>query len=53
MKVLIDIPDNALMLTYQYVFDPKLDGAFSIVQGVLDSNALNDFRKEVHSDENV
>lgn len=45
MKVTIEIPDNTLVLTYQYVFESDKLGALSIQQKVLDSKALDDIRK--------
>lgn len=45
MKVTIDIPDTAIVLTYQYVFENDKQGHLSILQNVLDSKALDEIRE--------
>ena len=52
MKVTIDIPDNVLAMTYQYVHESETYGSLIIQQKVLDSNTLNEFRRE-NEDENA
>lgn len=52
MKVTIDIPDNALVMTYQYVHESEIHGSLIIQQKTLDSNALYEFRR-VKEDENA
>lgn len=44
MKVTLDIPDSAIVLTYQYVFETDQAGHLSILQDVLDSRALTRMR---------
>lgn len=45
MKITIEIPDNTLVLTYQYVLDHDERGVMSISQRILDSKALNENRE--------
>lgn len=45
MKVTIEIPDTAVVLTYQYVFENDEHGHLSIMQCVLDSKKLDEIRE--------
>ena len=46
MKVTIEIPDNTLVITYQYVLDNDERGVMSINQKILDSHTLAKIREE-------
>lgn len=50
MKVTIEIPDNTLVMTYQYVLDHDERGVMSINQKILDSKALAEM-KEANCDD--
>jgi hypothetical protein len=49
MKVTLEIPDNTLVMTYQYVFDDEKSMNLQIQQKVLDSKAL-EAMKEANRD---
>ena len=40
MKITLEIPDRALVLTYQYVFDSPDVGSLAIEQRTLDTKAI-------------
>lgn len=46
MKVTLEIPDNTLVMTYQYVFDDEKSLHLQIQQKVLDSKALAEMKEE-------
>lgn len=45
MKVTIEIPDNTLAFTYQYVYDDEESLNLRIRQNVLDSKALREMKE--------
>lgn len=49
MKVTVELPDNTLVMTYQYVFDDDKSLNLAIKQHVLDSKTLKE--KQEVSDE--
>ena len=52
MKVTVEIPDNTLVMTYQYVFDDDKSLFLKIQQHVLDSEKLKEMQ-EVSDGENA
>lgn len=52
MKVTVEIPDNTLVMTYQYVYDDDKSLFLKIKQHVLDSEKLKEMR-EVSDGENA
>ena len=46
MKVLLEIPDSALVLTYQVVYDDP-EAGMVITQKTCDTNKLQSMREEV------
>lgn len=53
MKITVEIPDTAVVLTYQYVFETDKDGRLSILQDVIDSRALDKIREEQRDESNT
>lgn len=51
MKVTVELPDNTLVMTYQYVFDDGESLHLAIKQHVLDSKTLKEMQEV--SDENA
>lgn len=51
MKVTIEIPDNTLVFTYQYVYDDAESLNLQIRQNVLDSKALREMKEAAKSEE--
>lgn len=45
MKVTVEIPDNTLVMTYQYVFDDDKSLFLKIQQHVLDSEKLKEMQE--------
>ena len=50
MKVTIEIPDNTLVMTYQYVFDDEKSLNLQIQQKVLDSKALREMKEAAENE---
>lgn len=46
MKVTVELPDNTLVMTYQYVFDDDRSGHLKIQQCVLDSEKIKEMQEE-------
>lgn len=51
MKVTINIPDGAKVMTYQVVYDEEHDLNMKIKQWVLDTNALEAIRAKESTDD--
>ncbi len=45
MKITIEVPDTAKVVTYQVVYDDETDWTMKIQQHTLDTNALNKLRE--------
>lgn len=53
MKITIELPDTAKVVTYQVVYDDETDWQMMIKQYVIDTNALNQMREEAKDVQNA
>ena len=50
MKVTVEIPDNTLVMTYQFVFEDEKSFNLQLQQKALDSKALEDMKESAKND---
>ena len=53
MKVTLEIPDNTLVLTYQYVYEDEKLLKLKIQQELLDSKSLSEFLEAKNDDQDT